>query len=170
MHLASPFQPRLSAFRGAALEREREDNSQGCLVHLDSMGWTAERQWCGQFGWKELYYFIHICNLPTWLFSCFMLTLASFLGVIPCQGASIEPYEALVAQGIASMVGVTQSFQPKELCCLKMSQMAICKPRWQRMSRSKHFGSWFCQGARHRVAEKEIRRRCHFGWFWNITF
>jgi len=33
------------------------------------------------------------------------------LGVIPCQGASIEPYEALVAQGIASMVGVAQSFQ-----------------------------------------------------------
>lgn len=47
-----------------------------------------------------------------------MLTLASFLGVIPCQGASIEPYEALVAQGIASMVGVAQSFQP---CCLKVS-------------------------------------------------
>ena len=55
----------------------------------------------------------------------FAICLASFLGD-PFQGASIEPYEALVAQGIASMVGVAH-FQPTEqrAVCLKVRFFAI---------------------------------------------
>lgn len=169
MQLASPFQLRLSAFRGAALEREREDNSQGCLAHVDSMGWNAERQWCGQFGWKELYYFIHICNLPSWLFSCLHWHLFWVWSLAKVQ--ALNPMRPWWLRVLHPWLGLPKASNQKSF--------AVCRwGKWQFVSRGDRgwvapstLGVGFVRGPGiDRVAEKEIQRRCHFGWFWKIAF